>query len=311
MAEKMPNDTLSDFAASFIAMLAVESTEPTVIKIPTDGLGEGLPPNIPILFDRKAQRIIGLGSTIDAHRQEPARRQGTAKANTLKSFIDLTQRFKDERSAIFAATAWPQPHLLAVLNYNTSEAPHWGNHRIRYEFPLTEEFNAWVKMNGEAMDQGDFAAFVEEHAAELAAPFAGEVTEYEALFKERFATPSDVLALSRHLEVFVGAKAKQGVRLQTGERTIEFSEEHQNAKGEKVEIPGVFMVSVAAFLSGDLVRIPARLRYRITSGGIKWFYQLYRWEFWLRTAVQQALHKAGTECALPTFEGAPEGPAAT
>ncbi|MCX5513450.1 hypothetical protein C3941_23635 [Kaistia algarum] len=307
MAEKSLNDIPLASATELIMTMAAEASTPVLLDIETQGLGDGLPKLIPILFDRKSQRVIDLKPFIESARQEPARRKGTAKAETLKSFIDLIERHKDDRSAIFAATSWPNPKLTAVLNYNTAQAPHWNDHRIVYEFPLTEEFSAWIKGDSKPMEQVDFAAFLEEHAAELSAPFDGEVSEYEALFKEHFATPSEVVALSRHLEVFIGAKAKQGIRLQTGERQIEFSEEHLNSKGEKVDIPGIFMVSVPAFLNGDAVRIPARLRYRIAGGTIKWFYQLYRWEFWLRTEVQHALAKAGNDTALPIFEGAPEG----
>src|SRR5690606_5616350 len=120
----------------------------------------------------------------------------------------------------------------------------FGDHRVVYEFPLTEEFKAWVDTNAAPMEQDAFAVFLEEHAAELASPMEGERSEYERLFGEQMATPQDVLMLSRHLEVYVSAKAKQGIRLQTGERTVEFSEEHVNAKGEAVTIPGIFMVSV-------------------------------------------------------------------
>jgi hypothetical protein len=95
--------------------------------------------------------------------------------------------------------------------------------------------------------------------------------------------------------------------LQTGERVVEFSEEHQNAKGEPIVVPGVFMVSVPAFVDGDPVRIPARLRYRVAGGKVKWFYQLYRWEFFLREQVGYDLKEAGSnETGLPAFEGAPE-----
>ncbi|WP_428978554.1 hypothetical protein [Chenggangzhangella methanolivorans] len=66
------------------------------------------------------------------------------------------------------------------------------------------------------------------------------------------------------------------------------------------------MVAVPAFVDGEAVRIPARLRYRLGGGDIKWFYQLYRWEFWLREQVQNDLERAGKETALPTFEGVPE-----
>lgn len=87
---------------------------------------------------------------------------------------------------------------------------------------------------------------------------------------------------------------------------MEFVEEHTNGKGETVEIPGIFMVAVAAFLDGDPVRIPARLRYRIAAGSIHWSYQLYRWEYWLRNQVQTDLLRAAKETGLPAFEGAPE-----
>ena len=306
MNSKAIDDITAAGAAGLIAQLATAGSDPALVMIPTTGLGAGLPAEVPILFDRANQRVIDLQSSINAARQQPARRRGVASVETLRSFIDMINRHKDSTSAIFGTTTWPKPKLTAVLNYNTGDGPHWNDHRILYEFPLTEEFKAWIKSDGEAMDQATFALFLEEHAAELSAPFDGERSDYEYLFKERFATPADLLALARHLEVFVGAKVKQGIRLQTGERTVEFTEEHTNSKGEQVDIPGVFMVSVPAFLDGDAIRIPARLRYRIRGGEIAWFYKLYRWEYWLRTKVQQDLHEAGEKTELPTFEGAPE-----
>lgn len=306
MATKTIDDITAAGAAGLIADLARAGSEPTVVMIPTAGLGAGLPPAVPVLFDRANQRVIDLQTTITAARQDPARRKGVAKVETLRSLIDLVNRHKDEGSVIFGTTVWPNPKLTAVLNYNTAIAPRWNDHRVVYEFPLTEEFQAWIDGDGKPMEQGEFAMFLEEHAVELSAPFDGEAQEYEALFKERFGTPADLLALARHLEVFVGAKVKQGIRLQTGERVVEFTEEHSNAKGEPVDIPGVFMVSVPAFLDGDAIRIPARLRYRIRGGGIVWFYQLYRWQFWLRNKVQLDLAKVGKETDLPTFEGTPE-----
>ena len=182
----------------------------------------------------------------------------------------------------------------------------FGKHRIHYEFPLTEEFKVWTKLDGKPMEQVDFAAFLEEHAAELAAPLDGERSEYEPLFKERFATPAELIDLSRNLEIFVASRVKRAERLQTGERVVEFVSEHNNAKGEKVEIPGIFMVSVRAFVDGDPVRIPARLRYRMGAGTIHWFYQLYRADYWMRCQVQEDLRTAGEATGLPTYEGSPE-----
>ena len=298
---------LDGHAVDLVTALAQEAARPSVIDISTEGLGEGLPKVIKVGFDAKTQRFTSLKQLIEEQRLAPARRKGTARADTLAAFIALTDRHKGEDSAIFGKTSWPDPKLTAVIDYDRAGIDaRSGEHRIVYAFPLTEEFKAWVNCSAKPMDQEVFAAFVEEHAAELSAPMDGERSEYERLFKEKFATPSEMLELSRHLEVFVSAKAKQGIRLQTGERQVEFTEEHQNAKGEKVVIPGIFMVSVPAFVDGDAVRIPARLRYRISGGDIKWFYQLYRWEFFLREQVGYDLKDAGEKTGLPVFEGAPE-----
>ena len=294
-------------AIELIEKLAHEAGEPEIITVGIDGLGEGLPAAIPVGFDRKAQKFLSLRPLIEEFRQAPLRRRGTATADTLRSFVDLVNRHKDEASAIFGQTTYPDPRLTAVINYDgAGVAARHGDHRIVYAFPLTEEFKVWIGQNKKPMDQAAFAAFLEEHAAELAAPSDAEVNEYQRLFGEAFATPSQVVELSRHLEVFVEAKARQGIRLQTGERVVEFAEEHLNAKGEKVTIPGLFMVSVRAFIDGDAVRIPARLRYRIAGGAISWFYQLYRWEAFLREQVEHDLFDAAKQTGLPHFQGAPE-----
>jgi len=298
---------LDSHAIDVVNALATAAASPTILNITTSGLGDGLPASVPVAFDRKEQTFRSVRSLLEENRLMPARRKGTATADTLESFISLVNRHKDDRSALFGRCIWPDPKLTAVIDYDDATgAARNRQHRVVYTFPLTEEFKTWVEMNAKPMLQDVFAAFLEEHAAELASPMDGELSEYERLFNEKMATPSEVVALSRHLEVHVAARVKNGIRLQTGERTVEFKEEHQDAKGDAVVIPGIFMVSVPAFVDGDAVRIPARLRYRIVSGDIKWFYQLYRWEFFLREQVERDLEAAALATELPSFEGAPE-----
>lgn len=294
-------------AIRMVTELAERASAVDLVQVDTKALGEGLPAKVPLAFDRRAQAFRSIRPLIEEFRTAPPRRRGVAHADTLKSFIDLINRHKNKDSVIFGKTTWPEPQLTAVINYDREGiAARPGDHRIVYTFPLTEEFTTWVNTNAKPMGQAEFAAFLEEHAAELAAPLEAEAADYGRLFGETMATPSEIVALSRHLEVFVGAKAKQGVRLQSGERQVEFSEEHLNAKGEPVAIPGIFMVSVPAFVDGEAVRIPARLRYRIAGGEIRWFYQLYRWERFLREQVSRDLMEAGRRTELPTFEGRPE-----
>jgi len=280
-----------------------------IVHITTEGLGAHLPASVPALMKLgERPEVTSLRTVIEDYRREPERRTGSAHVTTLRAFTDLVSRHKDEHSAIFAKTTWPNPSLTAVLDYHEREGgrPRHGKHRVHYAFPITEEWKAWIDHNGKPMSQVDFAAFLEEHTAELSAPLDQEKSDYERDFKERCALPNELIDLSRHLEVFQKASVKQGVRLASGERVIEFTDEHLNARGEKIEIPGFFMVSVRAFIDGEPVRIPARLRYRLAGGAVLWFYQLYRWDHFLRERVAEDLRIAGEETELPTFEGAPE-----
>lgn len=297
-----------DSGVRAIVELAQDASAVEIVQFSTEGLGGGLPKQVPIVIDRrKGSSLTTIKSLVDQWRLDPVRLIGQAKLTTLQSFIDLVNRHKNEGSAVFAKTSWPEPALTAVIDYHgKGAAPRWANHQVRYAFPITDEFKVWIDQNGKAMPQSDFALFLEDHAAELAAATPEEKKEYEDLFKEKFATPANLLELSRHLEVFVNAKVKQGARIKTGERVVEFVEEHMNGKGEPVEIPGIFMVSLAAFVDGAPVRIPGRLRYRIAGGEIQWSYQLYRWQFWLRKQVKADLDQVKEETALPTFEGSPE-----
>lgn len=270
----------------------------------------GLPESFPVLFDKR-QGGVGLKTLreeAERWRIAPERKCGTALVTTLNSFVDLTNRFKDENSAVFAQSQWPNPSLVSVLNYNAKSEgeARFGDHRVKYDFPITDEFKAWAEQDGETMSQADFAEFIEEHAAELSNPTEEERKEFEALFNTKIATPSELIVLSRGMQVNVAGRVKNATTLQSGEVQLEFVEEHQNSKGEKLVVPGLFIISMPAFIDGEAIRIPARLRYRTAAGSVVWFYQMYRWKQLIRDRVVADLDWAKGETALPTFEGAPE-----
>lgn len=303
------SDTYTKPAVESIAELAKAAAGATVLAIETDGLGKGLPPKVPVLFDHRANGsgLKALKDEIERYRLEPDRRRGIAHASTLKSFIDLINYHKDDSSALFADATWPDPELTAIVDYHTGDhTPRHLGHRISYQFPVTDEFKAWIDRDGKPFNQAEFAAFIEEHAAELASPMDAERSEYEALFRTSFATPTDMVTLSRGLQVHIEAQVKNAVTLQSGEGEIVFVEEHRTAGGEKITVPGLFMVSVPAFLDGEPIRLPARLRYRASGGKVTWFYQLYRWKFWLRDRVQKDLGEVERETSIRAFEGSPE-----
>lgn len=272
----------------------------------------GLPHEIPALLDRTSGKLLDVKPLFSAYRATPERKSGTATVNTLESFISLVERHKTEHSVIFAETNWEKPSLTAIIDYHQAQnggAADNGNHRIHYEFPLSEEWRAWIKINGKPMDQTTFAEFIEDHIADLSSPDTMEEEDFRRKFGFKVAFPSDLVALSRGLQVFSSSQVKNHVTLQSGEGEITWAEEHRDAQGNKLQVPGLFILSIAPFFRGEATRIPVRLRYRVAGGSILWTCQLYRPDVSITEEVTRDMERAAHETDLPSFQGAPEMPA--
>lgn len=302
----------------------------------------GVPETVPVAVARgRSPSVSALAHVFEPYRTRPARKTGTARALTLQSLIDLTNRHATEHSAIFADTDWKKPSITVVVDYHKLDTvvgaaqaeasaednekpedaslasaladdivepgePDFGKHRIHYAFPLSEPWKAWVEKDGEVMEQGDFAAFIEDHIAELSAPTDAEKIWLERDFQTTVATPAQLIQLSRGLQVNVNAVVKNAVTLQTGEGQVTFVEEHVGADGKPLKVPGIFLLSVAPFFMGEKISIPVRLRYRPSGSKVRWFFQIYRPDEHITARVRADLRKAAEATGLPTYEGTPE-----
>lgn len=258
-----------------------------------------------------AINVVGIKPLLDPWREFPERRNGTAKLLTLDSLIALVNRHKDEHSVVFGDFSG-SPKLIAVIDYHSKagQARH-GKHRAEYAFPLSDEWKGWMAKNtaGDRVikfDQHEFAMFLEDRVADLSSPLDQERTDYEPLFGTKFAAPSELLALSRGLELNVSSKVKDVRNLQSGEVQLVYDEVHEDGKGKPLKVPGLFVVQIPLFVDGEKVRIIARLRYRKAEGSIVWFFQLYRPDLIIRERLVADLARVGEETDLPTFEGLPE-----
>lgn len=125
-------------------------------------------------------------------------------------------------------------------------------------------------------------------------------------FATTVATPSQLVELSRGLQVNVASKVKAAHTLANGEGQIVWEESHQDANGAPLKVPGIFILSVPPFFMGDKMRIPVRLRYRAAGGSVTWFYQIYRPDQFITEHVRHALFDAREKTGLPAYEGKPE-----
>lgn len=304
--------------AEAIIAFAKARCEPQVLKLedPCGDIGEHMP--VLLGSDGRASSLKGL---IDEWRARPVRRKGCATATTLASFVELVNRDRGDNSVIFADDG-ADPSLTAVLNYHgaggADEEASFLDDRVRYAFPLSEEWKAWTAKDGEPMGQGAFAEFLEDNLLDIGEPgSAGAITEaFCRSLGVTLAGPQKLLGLSRGLSIRVEQKVAQIVNLQTGEGRLTFEETHREEFGGALTVPAAFHIRIPVFRGGAIYSIPVRLRYRASAGKITWFYEIHRAELFLQDAVNDALvvvrraeeHEVPGEapgCGLPVYLGSP------
>lgn len=260
-------------------------------------------------------RLQSLFPLLNENLDVPRRRKGVATVTDLESLINLTCRGADQHSALFANREPTNPSLTAILNYNqpTVADPdnrgRYGDHRIGYSFPVSNEWKKWIAQNGKPMDQGAFAAFVEGAAFDIIeAPENKKSPVYDVARKLAgvFATTGEMQILSRGMTINVNENVQEIVSLGTGEMQVNYSQTHTNDRGKPLKIPSLFLIGIPVFDRGTIYQIAARLRYRKNDNRIMWFYQLFQPEKSFDDAFDEACNKAKVETKLPLFYGSPE-----
>lgn len=283
--------------------------EPKVISVEHDGI------TAPLLLTPTVGggvEVMSVKDLVDEYRTHPERRRGTAKLGDLASFIDHTNRFKDDGSAIFASDDPTQPKLTSVLDYHHPTAkgePRFGVHRAVYTFPMSEEWTAWKGAHGSAKSQQSFAEFIETRIVDVIEPvgLGQTATDFAAkLGGIEFASPAKLLQLSRGMSVRVGAAVKQAVNLSSGEVQVHYETQHSDERGEPLKVPTAFVIAIPVFRSGVMYQIPVRLRYSVRQGDITWRVELHRAEVMMADAYDEAKALATKETQLPMFVGTPE-----
>lgn len=259
--------------------------------------GEG----VPVLLHKGG--ASGLKSILDSYRTTPERTAGTASLVTLASLIDHARRFRTDATVTFCDPA--KPSVTVVYDYDTSAKTAWRKHRAHYPFPLSREWKAWAAADGQWMGQAEFASFLEDHAADVVAP-DDDVKDAVAELGRidiRAASPSQILAASKGLDVTVSSNVTNRVNLANGGVRVVFDEEVKSP----VEVPGGFVIAIPMFDGEtEAVAVPVRLRLRIEKAAIKWGIALLHADRALREAVEEAVKRFTAETSVPVLYGSPE-----
>lgn len=251
----------------------------------------------------------------DEYRLNPRTREGSATLTSIESLIDHVNRFKDADSALFAVDDRANPSITAVLDYHRAGAaaePRFGRHRSLFQFPLSDEWKAWTKSDGETFSMGEFAAFLEDRIIDVLDLIPGEDSLPEDM--QRFvntvggsiASPSKLIELSVGLKVNEQSAVKEAINLSSGEAQVQFIAQHVDDAGQPLRVPGLFLIGIPVFRHGPHYRIAARLRYRKTPVGLVFFYQLWRADRVFDHSFREACERVRVETDLPMLFGKPE-----
>jgi hypothetical protein len=287
---------------------------------------------IPLMAVPNGTTLQSVKKFLDDYAVKPDRRVGTDTVQDLDSLIAWINRHKDSGSVVFCDTTREAPKLLSIIDYHHKvvvdadgelgdegdTTARFGKFRALYEFPLSEHWKAWRDVDGEAMDQADFAEFLEERVLDLIAPDIstdGEGSETKKLpprvqqlldaLGGRCALPQDVITLSKGLEITATSRAVTRVDVQTGEGALVFEQDHVGADKQKISVPKLFLIGIPLFDKSPFhYRIPVRIRYRL-QGGIKWTFTMFGADEVIDAAIREAAEHVRDGATTPLFYGTP------
>lgn len=300
----MATQPVTNAENSALIAFAKETLGVEVLHIEQDGL------KVPVAVLPDGKKLMELKPIIDKFRPAPERRRGVAVMRDIESFIAFVNLYKDASSVLFVNPDPKQPVLIAVLDYNHSGTgqPRYGEHRARYAFPLSEEWEAWVGHNEEWLTQGEFATFIEDRLTDVASPGdAGDgLRDFAKLLNVEYASPSRLLELSRGLTLSVESRLKEQRNLSSGEAQLFFQEEHKDETGAPIRVPNAFIIKVPVFQFGAAHLMAVRLRYRVKSGQVTWQYAIHKIALNLDTAIREECGRAQGGTGLMLLYGVPE-----
>lgn len=201
---------------------------------------------------------------IEAFMLAPVMKRAAVTLHDAASFIAYVNRFKDPGSVVFADLA--NRKFEGVLDFHGAQAgeegPRWGKHRVVFVAETTTEWDEWTEFDKKAMDQVDFARFIEDRIPNIGEP-AG----------------ADLLEMCLKFEAKKDAAFKSFVRLADGQHQLTYEEVITGSTGAQngsMKIPNSFTVVIEPFQGVGEKAVEARFRYRINQGVLKLWYELVR-----------------------------------
>jgi Uncharacterized conserved protein (DUF2303) len=308
-------------------------TQPDVVILPAEETYRNLAN--PLLASVPAGRqIMDLTHQLRAAQGfvKPLQRKGRATMNNLTSLIDWALRFKGENSVLFADNNLQKPKLTCISDYHLAgpatalwdgdpTARHC-HHTATYCFPLSKQWQEWMKQSGAAISGLEMGAFLENNILDVIDPplsltspgIAGsEATEADMRLIDiarrldgSYGTGVQLLGMAKSFTVHESSEFVEARNTTTGEATLVHKSEHTDGTGQPIRIPKLFLIAIPVFEDGPAYRLPVRFQYRKNGAQVKFFLTLHDPRHAQDHAFNEAVTHATAETGMPTFTGTPE-----
>lgn len=266
-----------------------------------------------------------LDADLERVMPRPRALEGLAVFEDVESFILHFNHFKNSDSKVFASKT--ANRFLSIIDYHEVDkdagttvspsqlSPRHCRHGGVFAPKFSEAYLAWTGRNKKNMGQAEFADFLEDRVLDLHEPPAVN-SENEAdkkklkiarMVNKTFADPAKMMDFRKGIKTHEASISKQFVNTQTGETEFEFRVEQHDEKGERVTIPGLFIIAIPVFDNSNVhYEVLVRLKYRTSEGRTTWFYELFRIDLVLENAFNDIKSKIATETSTTVLQGFPE-----
>lgn len=217
-----------------------------------------------------------ISKQVEARNPEPDRKHGTVSLASLQSLLDYCEDQAMQGEAYVYAD--PDRRTITAVFNDHRHVPGWRDHRAVFAAAFTPEFQKWLSNNGsdKAKSQEAFAEFIEDNLADIAEPAAHQLLEVATTIQAK----TDIN--------FSSAK-----RLDNGQVQLGYTETIDARAGANgaLSIPREFTLGLRIFKNGEGYRLTARLKYRLHSGNVKFWYELDRPERAIEDAFAGYVHE--------------------
>ncbi len=252
---------------------------------------------------------------IDELLPKPTRRKGKSVHATPASLAAHIERYKSDTTVLFADQ--DAANITAIYNYNPNGPDErnalFGDHRATLELEKSDELKEWMKFAQEPRTAEQLAFFLEKRGIDLV-PLDAVPDDHKPridrirLIGGAIGDPQSVINTIPALKILETSKVQNAKNIATGECSFVYESENStvNSEGEKVTVPGWFLIAFPIFKKGPLDLIPVRLRYRKKGGEILWSVDLIDIEKYIEEAFEQIAIDVAAMFSAPLFNGKPE-----